>query len=120
MIDTLLTDIKRCIWYLNDICIHSGNTEVEHQATIKKELQQGVKHVVVGNLLLSKFQFHESMFLLHIINGQEVKIYLSKLENISTCAVAIENKKVSLFLVFTDFYCQFLVTYNAKAHPLIN
>ena len=32
MIDIIFKDVKESIWYLNDMLIHGGNTEVEHEA----------------------------------------------------------------------------------------
>ena len=55
MMDTIFKDIEGCIWYLDDILIYRGNTEAEHQAIVKKVLQQCVKHGLAVNLLKSEF-----------------------------------------------------------------
>ena len=55
-----------------DILICDGNTKAEHQAIVRKVLQQGIEHELVVHLLKSKFHVHKTIFLLHDINGQEV------------------------------------------------
>ena len=46
MMNTILKDKEGCIWYLNNIHLYRGNMEVEHQTTVKKVLQQCVKHLI--------------------------------------------------------------------------
>ena len=58
--------------------IHGDNTEDEHQAIVEKVLWQYVEHGLAVNLLKSKFHIKETIFLAHVINGQEVKMDLSK------------------------------------------
>ena len=69
MIDAIFKDMKGCVWYLYDILIHVVNTEAEHQGIVKKVLQQCVKRVPAENLLKSKFNIHDTMFLVHFINS---------------------------------------------------
>ena len=83
MMDTIFKDMEGCIWYLDDILISGGNTEAEHQAIVEKVLQQCVKNGLAVNLLKSEFHVKVTIFLGHVINGQEVKVDPSKLEIMS-------------------------------------
>ena len=38
MMDTILTDMEECMWYLDDILIYSGNTKAKQQAIVEKVL----------------------------------------------------------------------------------
>ena len=51
MMDTIFKDMEGCIWHLDDMLIHGGNTESEYQAIVEKALQLYVEHRLVGNLL---------------------------------------------------------------------
>ena len=83
MMDTIFNDMDGCIWYLNDILIYGGDTKAEHQAIVKKVLQQCVEHRLAVNLLKSEFHVKETIFLGHVIKGQEAKMDPSKLETMS-------------------------------------
>ena len=48
---------------------------------VKKVLQQSVEHGLAVNLLKSKFYVYETIFLVHVINRQEVKMDHSKIKN---------------------------------------
>ena len=85
--NTVFQDMEGYIWDLNDILIHAGDTEAELQAIIKKVLQECVEHGLAVNLLKSKFHVHETIFLVYVINSQEVKMDPSKLETISKCPI---------------------------------
>ena len=67
--DTIFKDEEGCVGYMDDILIHGGTTEAEHQAFIVKLLQQCVKHGLAVNLTKSEFHIHETIFLVHIFNG---------------------------------------------------
>ena len=83
MMDAIFKDMEGCICYLNDILINGGDTKAEHQAIVTKVLQLFVEHGLTGKLLKSEFHVKEAIFLVHAINGQEVKINPSKLETMS-------------------------------------
>ena len=70
MMDTIFKDMEECIWYVDDIPIYGGNTKAEHQAIVKKVLQQCVEHGLAVNLLKSDFHVKETRFLGHVINSQ--------------------------------------------------
>ena len=74
--DTMFEDMEDCIWYRDDIHIHGGSTEDEHQAVVEKVLQQCIEHVLAVNLLKSEFHVYKTIFLVHVINGQDVKMDL--------------------------------------------
>ena len=120
MMDTLFKDMEGCIWYLDDILIHGGESEAEHQAMVEKVLQQCVEHGLAVNLLRSELHVKETIFLGHVINGQEVKKDPSKLESMSKWPILTKKKKVQAFLGFAKDYRRFIVDYSAKARPLID
>ena len=120
MMDTIFKDMEGCIWYLNDILIYGGDTEAEHQAIVEKVLQQCVEHGLAVNVLKSEFHVKESIFLGHVINGQEVKMDPSKLETMSKWLIPTKKNEVQAFLGFANDYHRFLINYSAKARPLID
>ena len=104
MMDTIFKDMEGCILYLDDILIYGGNTEDEHQAIVEKVLQQCVEDGLAVNLLKSEFHVKETIFLVHVINGQEVRMLPSKLETISKWAIATKKKEVWVSLGFANYY----------------
>ena len=62
MKDTIFKDMEACVWYLNDILIHGGNMEEEHQKIVEKVLQLCVDHGLAVNLGKSEFHVHETIF----------------------------------------------------------
>ena len=119
MMDTIFKDMEGCIWYLDDILIYSGNTEAAHQAIVGKILQHCVEHGLAVNLLKSDFHVKETTFLVHLINGQEVKIDTSKVESMSKWPMPAKKKEVQAFLAFANYYRPFIVNYSSKACHLI-
>ena len=69
MIDTIFKDMEGWIWYLDDVRIHGGDTEAEHQAIVDKVQQQFVEHRLAVNLFKTEFHVKETRFLGHVING---------------------------------------------------
>ena len=120
MMDAIFKDMEGCIWYLNNILIHGGDTEAENQAIVEKVLQQCVEHGLAVNLLKSEFHVKKTIFLWHVINGQEVKMDPSKLENMSKWPIPTKKKEVQEFLGFANYYRRFIVNYSAKARPFID
>ena len=114
MIDTIFKDMEVCTWYLDCILICGGDTESENQAIVEKVLQQGVEHRLAVNLLKSRFHVHETMFLRHVISGQEVKIEPSKLETMSKWPIPTKKTEVQVFLNFANYYCRFIINYIAN------
>ena len=120
MMDTIFHNTEGCIWYLNNILIYGGDTEAELQALVEKVLQQGVEHGLAVNLLKSKFRVKETTFLGHVINGQHVKLDLSKLEMMSKWPIPTKTKEVPAFFGFTNDCRRSIVNYSAKVRPLID
>ena len=118
--DTIFKDMEGCIWYLDDIVIYGSDTEAEYQAIVEKVLQQCVEHGLAVNLLKSEFYVKETIFLGHVINGQEVKMDPSKLETVFKWPIPTKKKEVQDFLDFANYYRRFIVNYSAKARPLID
>ena len=104
MIDAIFKDVEGCIWYLNDIRIYSGDAEAEHQAIVEKVLQQCVEPGLAVNLLKRKLNVKETIFLVHVIKGQEVKMDPSKLETMSKWPIPTKKKEVQEFLGFGNYY----------------
>ena len=120
MMNAIFKDIEGCIWYLDNLFSYGGNTEAQHQAIIEKVLQQCVEHELAVNLFKSEFHVKETIFLGHVINGQEVKMDPSKLETMSKCPIPTKKKEVQAFLGLANYYRRFIVNYSTKARPLID
>jgi hypothetical protein len=119
MMDMIFKDMEGCIWYLNDILIYGGEPEEEHQHLVERVLQQCIKHGLAVNLMKSEFHIQETLFLVHIINGQQVQMDPSKLEAISKWPTSTKKKEVQVFLGFTNYYQRFIANYSSKARILI-
>ena len=119
MMDTIFKDMEGCIWYLDNIFIYGGNSKAEHQGMVQKVLQQCIEHGLAVNLFKSEFHVNETIFLRHVINGQEVKMVPSKLETMSKWPIRTKKKEVQAFLGFANYYRRFIVNYSAKARPFI-
>ena len=104
MMDTIFKDAEGCVWYLDDILIFGGDTEEEHQALVKKVLEKCVEHGLAVNLPKSKFHVQQTLFLGHIVNGQQVQMDLAKLEVIAKWPVPTKKKEVQAFLGFANYY----------------
>ena len=120
MMDTIFKRMGGCIWHLDDILSCGGVTGAEHQAVVVKVLQQCDEDGLVFNLLKSKYHVKDTIFLVHVINGQEVKMDPSKLETMFKWPIPTKKKEVQAFLGFANYYCRFIVNYSAKARPLID
>ena len=83
-------------------------------------LPQCVEHGLAVNLLKIEFHVKETIFLVHVINGQEVKTDPSKLETMSQWPIPAKKKEVQAFLGFANYYPECIVNYSAKARPLID
>ena len=117
---TIFKDMEGCCWSLDDLLICAGDTEADHEAIVEKVLQPCVEHRLAVNLLKSDFHVNKTIFLVHVINGQEVKMDPSKLETMSKWPIPTKKKEVQAFLGFANFYRRFIVNYGAKARPLID
>ena len=103
MMDTIFNDMEACILYLNNILIYGDNMEAEHQAIVENVQQQYVEHGLVVNHLKSQLNVQETIFLLHVINGREVKMNGSKLKNMSKWPITIKKKKFQVLLGFANY-----------------
>ena len=92
--------------------IYGGDTEDKHQAIVEKLLQQCVDYRQAVNMLKSEFHVHGTIFLIHVITGQEVNMDLLKLENMSNWPINTKKKEVQAFLGFANYYCGFLIDYS--------
>ena len=117
---TIFKDMEGCIQYLNHIVIYGSSVKAEQQAIVKKVLQQCVEHVPAVNLLKSESHIHKTIFLVHIINNQKVKMDLSKLKTIFKWPIHTKKKKVQAFLGFANYYCLFIFNYSAEGRTLIH
>ena len=72
MRDTIFKDMEGCVCYLDDILIYGGDTEEEHQKIVEQVLQLCIDHPLAVNLGKSEFHVPETIFLEHIIKGQQV------------------------------------------------
>ena len=106
--------MEGCIWYPDHILIYGSNTKAEYQAMVEKVLQQCVKYELIVNLVKSEFHSKETIFLLYIINSQEVKMDPSTLKTMSKWPIPTKKEEVQAFLGFANYYCQFIVNCTAK------
>ena len=120
MTNTIFKDMEGYIWYINNIRISAGNIEAEHQAIVEKKLQQCVKDGLVVNLLKNKFHIHETIFLRHVIDSQEVNIDPAKLENMCKWPIPTRKKEIQVFLSFANYCGWFIINYSTKVLPLID
>ena len=111
--------MEGCIWYLHNILIYGYDTEPEHQAIVEKVLQQCVEHGPAVNLLKREFHVKETIFLVHVINGQEVKMDPAKLDTTLKRPILTKKKELQVFLGFANYYRRFMVNYSAKTRPFI-
>ena len=119
MMDTIFKDVEGCVWYLDDILIFGGETEEEHQALVEKVLENCVEYGLAVNLPKSEFHVKQTLFLGHIINGQQVQMDPAKLEVMAKWPVPTKKKEVQAFLGFANYYRWFIINYSSKARPLI-
>ena len=105
---------------MDDILIHVGTTEAEHQALVEKIFQQCVNHEFTVNLTKSEFHVYESIFLAHIVKGSQVQMDPAKLETMSKWPVPTKRKEVQALLGIANYYRRFIEDYSAKARPLID
>jgi len=120
MMDAVFTDTEGCIWYLDDILIYRGETEAEHKRLVEKVLQQCVQHGLAVNLLKSEFHVKQTIFLRHIINGQQIQMDHSKLDTMPKWPKPTKKKEVQALLGFANYYRRFIDNYSGKARPLID
>ena len=119
MMDTIFKDIEGCVWYLDNILIYGGDTDEEHQKIVEKVLQLCIDHGLAVNLAKSEFHVQQTIFLGHIINGQQVQMDPSKLETMCKWPIPTKKNEVQAFLGFANYYRHFIANSSAKAHPLI-
>jgi len=103
MMGTIFKDIEGYIWYLNNIPIYEGDSEEEHQQLVEQVLQQCIKHCLAVNLNKSEFHVQETLFLRHIINGQQVQMDSTKHEVMSKWPTPMKKKEVQAFLDFANY-----------------
>jgi len=87
---------------------------------VEQVLQQCIKHSLAVNLTKSEFHVKETLFLGHIINGQQVQMDPTKLEAMSKWPTSTKKKEVQAFLGFANYYRRFIANYSSKARPLID
>ena len=92
MMDAIFKEMEGYVWYLDDILIYSGDTEVEHCASVEKVLPQCVEHGLAMNLPECECDAKESIFLVHVINGEAVMIDHAKLDTMSKWPIATKKK----------------------------
>ena len=94
MIDTIFKDVEGWIWYLDDILTYGWEKEAEHEKLDKQVLQLCIQCGLAVNLHKSEFNIHKTVFLGHMINGQQIQMDPSKLETMSKWPVPTKEKEV--------------------------
>ena len=72
MMEEIFEGQEGILWYLDDILIHGGETEYEHQMIVEQVLKRCLKHDLAVNLDKSEFHKTEVEFLGHIIKGTNI------------------------------------------------
>src|SRR5258706_6448272 len=119
MMDEIFEGQEGTLWYLDDILIHGGNTEEEHQKIVEQVLERCLKHDLAINLEKSEFHKPEVEFLGHVINGTDIHMQQKKVDAILDWQTPTKKKEVQAFLGFANYYRRFIKNYSAKAKPLI-
>ena len=118
MMDEIFKDIEGVLWYLDDILIHGGHTEAEHQLIVEQVLQKLLDHNLAVNLEKSAFHEQEIEFLGYMINGAEIKMQQHKVDVIQDWPASSKKKQVQAFLGFANYYRRFIQNYSARVKPL--
>ena len=108
MMDTIFKDQEGCIWYLDDILIYGKETETEHQAIVEQVLQKCIEHGLAINLSKSEFHVRQTIFLGHVLNGQQIQMDPAKLDTMSKWPIPIKKNEVQAFLGFANYYRRFI------------
>ena len=119
MMDEIFEGQEGTLWYLDDILIHGGKTEKEHQMIVEQVLKRCLQHDLAFNLDKSEFHKTEVEFLGHVINGTNIQMQQKKVDAIVKWKTPTKKKEVQAFLGFANYYRQFIKNYSAKAKPLI-
>ena len=72
MMDRIFKHEAGSVLYMYDMLICGGEIEAEHQAYVKKILQQCVNHELAVNPTTSEFHVHETICVCHMVNGSQV------------------------------------------------
>ena len=75
---------------------------------------------MAANLLKSEFHLKETIFSVHVTNGQEVKMDPSELEAKFKWPIITKKNKVPALLGCTNYFRQFIVNYSARIHSLVS
>src|SRR5258706_12387461 len=118
MMDEIFDGLEGVLWYLDDILIHGGKTEAEHQKLVEKVLQKCLDHGLAVNLEKSEFHKKKVKFLGYVINGTEIKMQEEKVNAIQNWPTPTKKKQVQAFLGFANYYRCFIRNYLAKVKPL--
>ena len=70
------------LWYIDDMLLHGGETEEEHQKLVEYVLKKCLDHGLAINLEKSEFHQKEVNFVEHVINGQSIKMQPNKVNAI--------------------------------------
>ena len=106
------------LWYIDNMLIHGGKTEEEHQRLVEYVLKKCLDHGLAINLKKSEFYKSEVDFLGHVINGQSISIQPQKVNEILQWQTPTKKKEIQAFLGFANYYYRFIHNYSAKVKPL--
>ena len=118
MMDEIFEGIEGVIWYLDDILIHGGETEEEHQKIVEQILGKCLEHGLAINLEKSEFHQPEVDFLGHVVNGTNISMQERKVNAVLNWKTPAKKKEVQAFLGFANYYRRFIKNYSAKVKPL--
>ena len=116
--DEIFDGLEGVVWYLDDILIHGGLTEEEHQKLVEQVLQRCLDHDLAVTLEKSEFHKSEVDFLGHVVNGSEISMQAPTIDAVLEWQTPTKKKEVQAFLGFTNYYRRFIANYSAKVKPL--
>ncbi len=107
-----------CIVYINDILIYNLNKR-KHVKHVLKILRRLKKKDLQLNINKCAFEVKKILYLELIINTQNVKMNLEKMQTIINWKILESIKKILFFTKFANFYWRFIENYSRKIKSLI-
>jgi hypothetical protein len=104
--------------YMNDILIYS-NFKKKHVKHVKKMLQRLRNADLQANIDKCEFFVHETKYLDFIVDRNDIRMNLEKVETILQWTISQNLKQVQKFLKFCNFYRRFIRNFAKIVKSLI-
>ncbi|SSD61377.1 related to Transposon Ty3-G Gag-Pol polyprotein [Saccharomycodes ludwigii] len=118
LMSDIFRDLKFVCIYLDDILIHSDNTE-EHWKHLETVLQRLKDHGLVAKRSKCYFAQRKVVFLGHEISSDGIRPLQGKTDAIKNLIVTQDIKSVQRFLGMINFYRRFIPRCSHIAKPLV-